>query len=264
MVYIHPFAEEMNKSRRMAALQSRALAAAGFSVLQIDLHGCGDSSGEFGDASWQDWIVDALHAAAWLKARDQAHANAPLWFWSLRAGCLIAMQAAANLNEHVNFCFWQPSPSGKLVLQQFLRLKIAAAMLSGASKGLMDEMKRKLAQGQSVEVAGYSLSAQLAEGLEQASLMPDTRASQNAASCSRMECLELSMQENASAAPATKHCLTNWRSLGYATQHRLVQGPAFWQSQEIEDAPALIEATCAALLNEYSGSIQAAKVPTWN
>ena len=37
VVYVHPFAEEMNKSRRMAALQSRALAEAGFAVLQLDL-----------------------------------------------------------------------------------------------------------------------------------------------------------------------------------------------------------------------------------
>jgi len=52
VLYLHPFAEEMNKSRRMAALQSRMLAARGIAVLQIDLFGCGDSSGDFGDASW--------------------------------------------------------------------------------------------------------------------------------------------------------------------------------------------------------------------
>ena len=50
VVYVHPFGEEMNKSRRMATLQARALAQAGFSVLQVDLLGCGDSSGDFGDA----------------------------------------------------------------------------------------------------------------------------------------------------------------------------------------------------------------------
>ncbi len=44
LLYLHPFAEEMNKSRRMAALQSRALAEHGYAVLQIDLLGCGDSS----------------------------------------------------------------------------------------------------------------------------------------------------------------------------------------------------------------------------
>ena len=67
MVYIHPFAEEMNKARRMAALQSRALAAAGFDVLQIDLLGCGDSSGDFGDATWNDWVNDVVHGCRWLR-----------------------------------------------------------------------------------------------------------------------------------------------------------------------------------------------------
>ncbi len=69
VVYVHPFAEEMNKSRRMAALQSRALAAAGFAVLQIDLLGCGDSSGDFGDASWDEWIDDVLLAVRWLRGQ---------------------------------------------------------------------------------------------------------------------------------------------------------------------------------------------------
>ncbi|MDO9450700.1 MAG: hypothetical protein Q7J21_09460, partial [Rugosibacter sp.] len=52
VVYIHPFAEEMNFSRHMVALQSRALAAQGYAVLQIDLLGCGDSAGDFSEASW--------------------------------------------------------------------------------------------------------------------------------------------------------------------------------------------------------------------
>ena len=62
IVYLHPFAEEMNKSRRMAALQSRMLAARGFAVLQIDLFGCGDSSGDFGDARWEIWRQDVALA----------------------------------------------------------------------------------------------------------------------------------------------------------------------------------------------------------
>ena len=46
VVHVPALFEEMNKSRRMVALQARTLAAAGFAVLRIDLHGCGDSSGE--------------------------------------------------------------------------------------------------------------------------------------------------------------------------------------------------------------------------
>jgi alpha/beta superfamily hydrolase len=66
---VHPFVEEMNKSRRMAALQSRSLAARGYSVLQIDLFGCGDSSGDFADASWEIWVQDVVLGAQWLSQR---------------------------------------------------------------------------------------------------------------------------------------------------------------------------------------------------
>ena len=84
MLYLHPFAEEMNKSRRMAALACRALAEAGHAVLQIDLRGCGDSSADFGDASWGDWQDDVRLGLAWLDAHTPA--DAPLWLWGLRAG----------------------------------------------------------------------------------------------------------------------------------------------------------------------------------
>src|SRR6218665_17582 len=84
MLYLHPFAEEMNKTRRMAALQARALAQAGFEVLQLDLLGCGDSAGDFGDASWQGWLDDVHLACAWLQSQPRP---APLWLWGLRAGC---------------------------------------------------------------------------------------------------------------------------------------------------------------------------------
>ena len=104
MIYLHPFAEEMNKSRRMAALQSRALAAAGYDVLQIDLLGCGDSSGDFSDATWQGWKDDVVLAYNWLRTQS----NAPLTLWGLRAGCLLAANAAGDLPESRNFIFWQP------------------------------------------------------------------------------------------------------------------------------------------------------------
>ena len=33
LLYVHPFAEELNRSRRMAALLARALAGAGYGVM---------------------------------------------------------------------------------------------------------------------------------------------------------------------------------------------------------------------------------------
>src|SRR3954449_10972795 len=74
-IYIHPFGDEMNKSRRMAAIQARAFAAMGFSVLQIDLFGCGDSSGEFRDARWDIWKHDLSVAKRWIENRASSPAS---------------------------------------------------------------------------------------------------------------------------------------------------------------------------------------------
>jgi exosortase A-associated hydrolase 2 len=279
ILYIHPFTEEMNKSRRMAALNSRALAHAGYDVLQIDLLGCGDSSGDFGDATWQEWVGDVLRGCDWIRNRNKPPATAPgdtppLWLWGLRAGCLLAVDAAKQLNEPCNFLFWQPASSGKQLLQQFLRLKVAGDMLGGQAKGVMDGMHQQLASGASAEIAGYMLSAGLASGMEQAALLPPAiptgpeKADRRplpvstspeptahelppggAGQTPRLEWLEMSTREDPSLSPVSTKTIAQWQQAGYATRSHIVNGPSFWQTTEIEDAPALIAATVAALSN---------------
>jgi uncharacterized protein len=251
IVYLHPFAEEMNKSRRMAALQSRALSENGYAVLQIDFLGCGDSSGDFGDATWDAWIDDVGLACNWLRQKqigfaDTSPYEAPLWLWGLRAGCLLALAAESRLRLQCNFLFWQPPTSGKLLLQQFLRLKVAADMLSGQSKGVMEGLKQQLQSGHSVEIAGYLVSSPLALGLETATLNPELLG-MGQSSGYRLECIEISPREDASVNLQTAKAMETWNAKGWAANAQVVNGPAFWQTTEIEDAPALISATLAAL-----------------
>lgn len=247
VLYMHPFAEEMNKARRMAALQARALAQAGYAVLQIDLLGCGDSSGDFGDASWQGWVGDVVQGCRWLRQHSKtpgaASGRVPLWLWGLRAGCLLAVEAARQLDEPCNFLFWQPPTAGRPLLQQFLRLKVAGDMLGGEGKGIMADMRRQLGSGASIEVAGYLLSPGLATGLEQATLRPPA----HAVPVQRVEWLELSTREGAGLSPVSAQTIGEWQQAGYTARSHIVTGPAFWQTTEIEDAPALIPATTTAL-----------------
>lgn len=248
VLYIHPFAEEMNKSRRMAALQSRALAKAGFAVLQIDLTGCGDSSGDFGDATWEQWVADVVVGCQWLRAKYPADTNkgrAPLWLWGLRTGCLLAVDAAKQIDEMCNFLFWQPPASGKPLLQQFLRLKVAGDMLAGQSKGVMEGMRQQLASGSSVEIAGYMLAPGLASGLEQSALLPPAVST----TAPLVEWFELTTREDASLSPISAKTVDAWVQAGCSVNSHLVNGPAFWQTTEIEDAPLLIDATIEALGN---------------
>ena len=241
VVYVHPFAEEMNKARRMAALQSRALAEAGFAVLQIDLLGCGDSSGDFGDATWDDWVTDVVEACLWLRQQY----TAPAWLWGLRAGCLVAVDAARKLSHPCDFLFWQAPGAGKPLLQQFLRLKVVGDMIDGQSKGAMNALRHQLASGSAVEIAGYRLSPALAAGLESATLTP-------ASYPGRVEWITLTPRGDATLQPATERCAGAWRNAGFEVHHQSAGGPEFWQTTEIEDAPALLDATTAMVLGTYS------------
>jgi uncharacterized protein len=238
VLYVHPWAEEMNKSRRMAALASRTLAADGWAVLQLDLLGCGDSSGDFADATWQAWVDDVTQAAHWLQAR---HPGAPLWLWGLRAGALLATAATPRIAGPLNLLLWQPAQQGKALLQQFLRLKAAAQLADGGGKAILEAARADLAAGRAVHVAGYSLPPALAQGLEAATLNP------LATTPGRLVWLEVSAQAEPALAPAALAAWPRWQAAGWRVEGMAVPGPAFWQTTEIEDAPTLLAATSAAL-----------------
>lgn len=247
VLYIHPLAEEMNKARRMAALQARALSQAGFNVLQIDLLGCGDSSGDFCDATWHSWVNDVLLAWDYLQhqGRRQSRQDAlPLWLWGLRAGCLLAAQAASQSGMACNFVFWQAPSLGQPLLTQFMRLKLAAHLQGELASGVMAQIRQQWAGGEPVEVAGYALSPGLASGLMQAALTPPVPRTPG----QRLEWFELSTQETASASVVTTERFAGWQQAGFDARLHRVRGPAFWQTTETEEAPALLSATTAALL----------------
>jgi exosortase A-associated hydrolase 2 len=238
IIYAHPFGEEMNKSRRMAALQARALAKAGSAVLQVDLLGCGDSDGEFADASWSRWVDDIAAAATWLSERFGGTAC----LWGLRVGCLLAVDAARAMVATPDLLFWQPVLSGRQYLQQLLRLRVAAQLLGPADANRVDsrELRGRFDEGRAVEIAGYEMPAALALGLEAADLEP-------IAGSVRVTWIEVSATGEPQLSPAARARVDVWRRGGHRMDTRAVAGPAFWQSQEIVECPALIDATLAAM-----------------
>lgn len=234
IVFAHAFAEEMNKSRRTVALAARALAAAGWRVVQRDLRGCGDSAGEFADASWADWIDD-IQAEA--RATDPA---LPCWLWGHRAGALLAAAALATRPD-AQLLLWQPVLQGAQHLQQFLRLH-AGARIVGSTKASDDTSPAALLKaGRSVELGGYELSPALANGLGAAAFEPPPSWQ------GRIVWLELSADAQASLSPAATRAIERLAARGLAVEAEALHGPAFWQTQEIEEGAALVARTVAAL-----------------
>jgi uncharacterized protein len=238
VLYVHPLCEEMNKSRRMAALQARALAASGWVVLQVDLLGCGDSDGDFGDADWQRWLADVDEARDWLRGET---GHEPV-LWGLRAGCLLATAVAMRASGRVGLVLWQPVVSGRQHLTQWLRLNVASRLLdaSTADRSGTRELHARFAAGETVEIAGYRMSAALASGLENAELTPPPTPS-------RIAWLEIAGGEDASLTPASSVRIDAWRAQGHDVRGQAVNGLPFWQTQEIAEAGALVAATTAVL-----------------
>lgn len=236
----------------MVALQARALAAAGHAVLVPDLTGCGDSEGDFAQATWEGWVDDLVLACRWLRQRAAdlatptppgiaAVASAPpLTLWGHRAGALLATRAAVQLGDVSHLLLWQPAAAGKAVLQQFLRLAAVGDLLGGQAGSGTAALRQRLLAGEPVEVAGYAVHPALASGLEAARIEP-------VSGVPRLSWLECSPRESATLSPAAAAALDAWRSAECVVHAQAVQGPAFWQTTEIEDAPALVQATLAAL-----------------
>lgn len=262
VLFCPPFAEELNTTRRAAARQSRALAQAGFAVMQIDLLGCGDSSGGFEDASWPAWLADLQLAHAWLSQR----ARGPLWLWGLRAGALLASDLAARLPEPAHLLLWQPAASGQQQLQQFLRLHAAGQWLAGDKAGSVkktDTPAQQLAQGRSVHIAGYPLSPALAQGLAAARLQPPV-GQPHGETVRRLVWLEFAQQTAsnplppAALSPASEKTLAAWRAAGWRVHAQTLASPAFWQTVEAEAVPEIDAVTVKALLAEPTEGTESA------
>lgn len=235
ILYIAPWGEEANKSRRLSALQAQAFADAGYAVLRMDLFGCGDSSGDFAQAHWQTWLDDLNLARAWLTRE----VNAPLWLWGVRSGCLLARDFAATLEQTANLLFWQPVLSGNAMLQQFLRLELAARTLEGDTSATTISASALLKAGKNVEIAGYTLSAELAAELEHTTL----QAFSPRGNASKLVWIEVTSRTPASLSPANSNAIKAWQEAGFTVSQEALHGPAFWQSYEITELPALTALT---------------------
>lgn len=239
LIYIHPFGDEMNKARRMAAMQARSFAASGFGVLQIDLFGCGDSSGEFRDARWDIWKRDLEIAREWVEDR----AKAPIGLWGLRLGALLALDFAKSSVHGIHgIILWQPVTSGESFLTQFLRLQLANEMLAGdqGKKGSTNVLRNALAEGETLEVAGYELSPELAGTIDA------LKAADLAVKGTRIHWFETVAEEGRTLSPSAKRIVNVWEQQDVDLHMHMVTCLPFWATQEISECAQLVAATTEA------------------
>ncbi|MGB5495848.1 MAG: hydrolase 2, exosortase A system-associated [Sedimenticolaceae bacterium] len=225
-----PFAEEMNKARHVSAALCRALAQSGCDVLVPDLFGTGDSEGDFGDATLEVWRADIDAAIAHLDSPTSLH------LIGLRAGALLAADAALR-HQTKSLVLLHSQVDGRQQLTQFLRLRVAAGLMGDGEKESVSELRQILADGGTLEIAGYRLSGQLAADLESLRLIdrPPTAAMP-------VHWIELAPQAGRPLMPASQRVIDAWAAHGVVTRAASVVCDQFWATQEI--------AYCAEIVNE--------------
>lgn len=163
LIFVPPFAEEMNRSRSIVAHQARLFQQIGYGVLILDLFGTGDSEGEFADARWETWRNDVLSAAAWLHGQGRRKIS----LWGLRLGSLLAVDVAFDHDHAFDMLLlWQPVTAGRRFMDNFLRAGVAPNASKAGSPISVSERGIRLDPSKPIDVMGYTLSRSLSHAID--------------------------------------------------------------------------------------------------
>lgn len=230
-----PFGEEMNRCRRTVRVLLGELARRGVPALSLDLRGTGDSSGEFGDARWEDWVADLARGLDWLR-----EAGCPgVTLVAVRAGALLAWDLLRARRAMIDaVVLWQPVLNGKSVVTDLLRARVAAAAAAGATDTVA-RLRAELAAGRPVETAGYTLSPALAAALESATLA--------AAAAPPVHWIEVGPDPDAPLRAPAAQLAAALAAAGTTVQMLRAADPPFWGTTETTTGRATVSATVACL-----------------
>lgn len=232
---VPPFAEEMNKSRKLVTDFARCECGKGRGVLCIDLFGTGDSEGEFATARVEGWIEDLAAAIEWSAAQGWRVTSMLGIRMGAVLGAMLARQRDLGLSQTV---FWQPMVSGARLLDQFLRVRVMASRMEQDRNETVAELRARLQAGETVEVAGYALSGALCADIDALDL-----AAALTPVFPPIRWLDVVADATAPMTPGTQRAVDKARAIGCDVEHVQVTGEPFWMATEIVTNPALVAAS---------------------
>ncbi len=166
VVFVHPFMEERQDAHPFLRSLAEAVAAKGLWALRFDLHGCGDSEGEWHEATVATWRDDVGAAVAHARA---ACGVDRVVLCGLRFGALLA--ATSEPARECPLALVQPTTKGATYAMDMLRAYLAAEMVLTKRAGVSrDVLVERLRAGETVNVFGYQLTAAQFDGLREADL----------------------------------------------------------------------------------------------
>ena len=234
VVFVPPFAEEMNKCRRQVAETARSLAANGRAVLVPDVFGTGDSDGEFSDATWDIWKHDIASAISWAESEVLAVDG----IIATRLGCALAAESLFESGKSVaRTVFWQPVAGGRQFMTQFLRLRVAASMMEPDGQETVEALRKRLQSGSTLEVAGYELTPELFRSIEQVQLQSSLHRG-----LGELRVIEVGRAKNGSLSAIGQRLMAAAEESGIVVTGQRIPGDPIWAATEIV-TNALLEKT---------------------
>lgn len=226
--------EELNLSRAIATKQALHLAEHNLPVFAVDYFGTGDSAGEINCVSWAIWQQNIIDTCKWLTAKQGiTHVH----LWGIRAGALFALNTLSQIQECKmsvsKLLLWKPVVKGKLFMSQFIRVKQASTMMQSTDK---INWRKKIAEGERVEIAGYLVNEELVSSMESLSLPNELPKGV------KVKWLELNSQK---VTPAISHAVKDWKQEDYNIE--CIDCSAFWQTPEIFKCEELHQPSLAFL-----------------
>lgn len=235
-----PFAEELNKCRRLLALVAQRLADQGCEVLFPDLFGTGDSAGDFSEACWRIWAEDWVTLDEWLMNNSAAPRPAYL---AVRSGVLLLAATRGRLHDfgRARIVLWQPVLECERFLRAFLRLRTVSDRLAGRAQSLR-ELDERLDSGHSVEIAGYELSAEMAAEMTKLKLQAS-----DLAGCAEVRIMEFRADPNPLMSPATSEFIDALQRERTEVIGAAIECEQFWATRDVVSPSAALSATMLAL-----------------
>jgi exosortase A-associated hydrolase 2 len=244
VILVPPFAEEMNRSKRMYVLCARLLADAGIHAVCFDFAGTGDSFGEWGDFDYLDWknnLVDVCQLA-------KKHSS-KISLIAVRDSALISLELIKQAEIQIDKCvLWDPIDSGEVLIRQLIRMKIANAMAGDLKKITTQEVLDKIEQTGYLEVGGYHVASGLIDSIKTQKISDSIEAA--------LASTELHWMTTGKSNSNTKQQLPiNLTKLNLAenllaqlTMHS-VNDVRFWMQQEVTISPLLLRETKLVFLS---------------
>lgn len=233
VLLIPPLADEMNKSRALITQLASAVANEGHTLIVADLYGTGDSEGNFEDASIDIWSRNLDALADWISERGLQLRS----IVAIRFGCLLAAYWIGASNRRVHSTvFWQPTTTGANIVNQWLRMRVAASVFDGTRKVTRAELVERLDAGETLEIGGYLLTQSISKQL-------------NALELSGRVVPAMGQVHVFEVGSGTE-CSLAMRQLAHERGDcsvQMVPGDPFWMATELVQNPTLVRNTVHAL-----------------